>query len=122
MKTMIRPILAAGILLFATAAFADDEHIFPRTGEVYRMTYSALNPSTANDRPGVSDERSVNLKILKVQSNGWILASEIYYEYPRSAPTPENPLGERMKPIRKEAQPIWYNLDSFSRASEMKEK
>lgn len=113
-------IITCFVLFFGTAR-ADDNSEFPRIGVEYRMIYSTPKVTTENSKNSTED-RVVTLRIIKVLPNGWLLASSVSYEPIRSAPTAQNRLGEVIDWKKKESEPRWFNLNSFSEAAELKEK
>lgn len=113
-------IITCFVLFFGTAR-ADDNSEFPRIGVEYKMIYSAPKVTTENGK-NTTEDRVITLRIIKVQPNGWVFASPISYDYIRSTPTPQNGLGEIIGKQKRESDPMWFNLSTFSQAIELKEK
>ena len=120
MKSLIYSTLIALAVFSPSISFANLTDVFPKIGGEYRMIYSALQPLKDGESQGVSNERSVTLKILQIQPNGWVLAVTIDYRITRSAPTPQNRFGDVTGTVRYESAPSWYNLNAFSKATEVK--
>jgi len=120
MKTLYTLFIVLGFLISSSLGYADTDQIFPALGADYQMTYAAPKPLMRGQEPSGQFDSSISLRILKVQPNGWVLASRLSYHQTYSKKTAEKPLPEVIDRKLVISDPSWFNLSAFSEAKQIK--
>jgi hypothetical protein len=123
MNTKTAVTLIAACIFVPIFAHADSEPAFPKVETEYRFIYASPQPRGSQAaKPGDFLDTDIRLKILKVQPDGWVLASRVFYTRPPSEGSPATPTAKVAGKLKELSPASWYNLRAFSQAIEQKKE